>query len=78
MANPSEQTQPAFRMEEITAGAGVLSPRPRSLYISVAGTMTITNEDTSTAAITVVAGTTIPIQAYKITAATATVFGLYY
>ena len=76
----SEQTQPAFAIKVITPHAtNPLDPRPRSIYVETDGTMAIENEDGSTeTGITVVAGTTIPLQAYKVTAATATLYSLYY
>jgi hypothetical protein len=63
----------------ISASGSVLLPRPRRIYVSTAGTMEITNEDATTATLTLVAGTQLDIQPYKITAlgGGAVVFGLY-
>lgn len=76
---PSQDISSSPHVAAISAGATVLSPRPRRLYVSTAGTMEITNRDGTTATLTLVAGTTLDIQPYKITAlgGGAVVFGLY-
>ena len=63
----------------ITPGSSALSPRPRSIYIGVSGTIDITNEDdTTVSALPVFAGATLSMQPKKITAASsATVYGIY-
>lgn len=67
---------PARKIVLITPGASELIPRPRGLFISVAGTITVTNEDDTTEATIAVPIGVLPIQPKKITAATATVYGL--
>jgi hypothetical protein len=71
---------PAHQIKLITPGSSVLSPIPRALYFGVGGTISITNpDDTTEAAIPVVAGGILPVQVKKVTAASgATVYGLYY
>lgn len=70
---------PAPYVKAVTASANPLDPRPVSLLITVAGTITIENRDgTSVADMVVSAGQELHIQPYKITAITdAVVVGLY-
>lgn len=79
MADPSGFKFPAKYARLITPGAEALDPRPNAIYVSVSGTMTIANDDSgsTTAVLTVVAGSTIALQPWKITAATATLHGLF-
>ena len=73
----NQRTFTPSKARVITPGAGALSPRPRELFITVAGNITIENEDaTTTGSIAVPVGR-INLQPYKITAATATVVGFY-
>lgn len=73
-----ERLAPAQRIALISAGASVLNPRPRGLYISADGNISVGNEDGDTVStIPVFAGTTIPLQPYKLTAGTG-IYGLYY
>ena len=73
------RNSPAAKIATITPGSSVLSPRPRAIYVSVAGTIDVENSDgTTISALAVVAGTTIACQFYKITAASsAVIHGLY-
>lgn len=68
---------PAHKIALITPGSSELSPKPRALFISVAGTISVTNPDDTTEATIAVPIGVLPIQPKKITAATATVYGLY-
>jgi len=74
---PTQDIHAATSIALITASSSVLNPRPRSIYVSVAGTIAMENDDGTTATITGVAGVTIPLQIYKVTGGTATVYGLY-
>lgn len=76
---PSQSVASSAYVAGIAASASVLDPKPRRIYVSVGGTMEITNEDGTTATLTVVAGTQLDIQPYKITTlgGGAVVFGLY-
>jgi hypothetical protein len=70
---------PAHKILLITPGSSALSPIPRGLYFSTEGTVSITNpDDTTVSTMAVPAGLVLPIQPKKITAATATVYGMYY
>lgn len=76
--NPTTRTYPAPRLDEISASADALSPRPYSLLITVSGTITIGNRDGTSATVAVIAGQEIHCQPYKITNITdATVIGMY-
>jgi hypothetical protein len=78
-ANPPQyRTSPAAGLSAaITPGSSDLSPQPRSLFISVAGNITITNQDGSSSGSVAVPIGVLPIAAKKVTAATATVHLLY-
>lgn len=78
MPEISHKVHPAPFIRAITPGSGVLDPMPRGLYVGTGGTITVDNGDGTTAEVPVVAGTMLPVQPTKITAATdAVVFGLY-
>jgi hypothetical protein len=78
MGAASTKTTAALDLKLITPGASVLDPQPRSLYFASDGTVSVTNnDDTTTATIPVFAGTTMPLQPKKVTAASATVYGYY-
>jgi hypothetical protein len=76
--NVNGGTKPARRITLITPGSSFLSPVPRSLYIAASGTISVTgSDDVAADLIPVFAGTVLPIRPRKVTAATATVYGLY-
>ena len=79
MPSSSSRTDPGDALKKITASASELDPRPRAIYVAVGGTIDIENSDATTeAGVTVVAGTTLTCQFFKITAiAGATIYGLY-
>jgi len=69
--------KPALRLLPITAGPGLLEPRPRALYVSADGTITIaTDDNTATADIPVFAGATLPLSPARLTAGTG-IYGYY-
>jgi len=73
----AERTAPALRHYTITPGADDLSPRPRALYVNAAGNATITDGTTSVTYSDLTVGTVLPIEAKKVTAATATLVAWY-
>jgi len=78
MAVQTYKTHPARTIAQIEASTDELVPRPRSLYISVSGSIVVTNDDATTATINVFEGQVLPIQPFKITTiTTAEVYGLY-
>lgn len=68
---------PATRHYTVTPAATVMSPRPRFLYISADGDVTIKDELDNAVTYTVVAGQVLNFSPTKITAATATVIAWY-
>lgn len=73
-----EQLAPAGTHATITPGASVLDPIPRELYVNGAGDATIVDVDgTSIQYTSLTVGMRLPIKAWKITAATATIVAWY-
>ena len=78
MSVPSQHTAPALHMKKLTAA--VCDPRPRAIYCGVAGSFDMNNSDGSAeATVVVVAGSTIPLQVYEVTAinGATVIYGLY-
>lgn len=78
--NATHSTHPAEKSLAIAASANILDPRPVAIYVNTSGTMAIENADGTTDTLTIVAGSTIPFQANKITAlgGGATISGFYH
>lgn len=68
---------PALRHYTITPGASDLNPRPRALYVKAAGNATISDGTTSVEYTDLTVGMILPIEAQKVTAATATLIAWY-
>lgn len=76
--NVDNKANPADRWFAITPGAGDLSIIPRGLICTSTGDVTVEDAaGTSMQVLGVTAGTILPIRPLKVTAATATVYGLY-
>jgi hypothetical protein len=75
----SPRTFPSGNLKLITPSANILNPPPRGLYIAAAGTISFTNQDTSTESnMPVFDGAILPFQPAKVTAATdAVVYGFF-
>lgn len=77
LALKSEQAAPAQRHYTITPGSSDLNPRPRALYVNGDGNATISDGTTSIEYTGLTAGMVLPIEAVKVTAATATLVAWY-
>lgn len=72
------QIAPARRHKALSASAAPLEPRPRSIYVAVAGTATFVDEDDVSISYTLTAGSVLPFRPKAITAITgATLIGWY-
>ena len=68
---------PAREFFLITPSANILNPAPKALRADTAGTITFQAIDSSASVtVNVLEGEILPVQAIKVTAATATVHGL--
>ena len=77
---PTLSTSPAsYFGQQIAASPNAIDPRPKSLYVSAAGNITIENKDGTSVTINVFAGGEIHVQPYKVTAVAggAKVFGMF-
>lgn len=68
---------PATRHFQIAPGADDLAVRPRAIRCDVAGTATIVDDAGTSIVYHLAAGEILPLRAVKVTAATATLIGLY-
>ena len=73
----ANNTAPAEEFDEFTPADVVLNPKPRGVWASGAGTVTMTDKRGKSCIFTTTGAGVIPVSPTKITAATVTVIPLY-